>query len=821
VTTVRGRRRLFGAAALALLAAWAPVRARQVSTERGVAWQQIDLPSGRLAGGWNDAIVARPSMPGSTMKLPALIAALESQTISPSTRIACPGYADVNGRRIACLHPRVRRPLTAAEALSYSCNAFFATVGARLPRERLNAVLGQLGLPRAPAGAPMALVATGVVATPVAPSALLHAFAQVVGDPPGVTMRASTRAVVLEGLRGAAVFGTAAAFGAKGIEALAKTGTADAPGGGTQGLVLAAWPAARPTRAVVLLVAGGAGPDAAERAAVMARDGMPGRTAVPIAAPIAAPVNAASTPRAPEALTVRVGFASGGGYSVQTLGLEDYVARVLAGEAAPRSAPAALQALAITVRTFALANRNRHGRDGFDLCDLTHCQVLRPPYAAVRAAAAATEGLVLTWRGAPASVYYTASCGGVGERPSNVWPGAEDPPFLPSRRDTACDGEPPWAAEIPAADLRRALALAGYRGAELRDLRVATRSGSGRVLGLALSGMAPAEISGQALRMAVGRTLGWNLLKSTQFDVRRSSRGYRFSGRGFGHGVGFCVIGATRRAAGGASRDALIAQYFPGVEVRAVTPEMLRAPVLPPADPAQPLDSGEAATVADVSSTPLVATPPRSAHGPGDEAPAAPRAATPGPPTRESASALPPRGAIAIVLPAADERERPYVTALVEHALAGAAARAGLPVPSSAQVVFHPTAESFTRATGEPWWSAASTVGSRVDVQPLGALRDRGELESTIAHEAGHLVTGPSLAGRARWVQEGAAMFAAGTITSMEIAAARGLGRAPVCPSDPQLTRAASAVAARDAYTRARQCYARALAADLRWDEIR
>ena len=44
--------------------------------------------------------------------------------------------------------------------------------------------------------------------------------------------------------------------------------------------------------------------------------------------------------------------------------LEEYVARVIAGEGQPRAGAAAQQALAITVRTFAVANRGRHRREG-------------------------------------------------------------------------------------------------------------------------------------------------------------------------------------------------------------------------------------------------------------------------------------------------------------------------------------------------------------------------------------------------------------------------------------------------------------------------
>ena len=63
---------------------------------------------------------------------------------------------------------------------------------------------------------------------------------------------------------------------------------------------------------------------------------------------------------------------------VETIAMDDYIAQVLAGEGQPAAGDAAQQALAITARTFASANRNRHRREGFDLCDTTHCQVVRP-----------------------------------------------------------------------------------------------------------------------------------------------------------------------------------------------------------------------------------------------------------------------------------------------------------------------------------------------------------------------------------------------------------------------------------------------------------
>jgi len=170
---------------------------------------------------------------------------------------------------------------------------------------------------------------------------------------------------------------------------------------------------------------------------------------------------------------LRVGVEQpGGGHSIATMPLETYVARVLAGEAARDSPPAALDALAITIRTFALANRGRHRADGFDLCDATHCQVVRAATAATVASAARTAGRILLAAGAPAAIYYTASCGGRTEIPSAVWPGASDPPYLPSRPDEACGGAPRWETEISDGDLLHALRAAGFSGGRVRAVAV-------------------------------------------------------------------------------------------------------------------------------------------------------------------------------------------------------------------------------------------------------------------------------------------------------------------------------------------------------------
>ena len=248
--------------------------------------------------------------------------------------------------------------------------------------------------------------------------------------------------------------------------------------------------------------------------------------------------------------------------SCTVIPLEVYVSRVLAGEGEPRAAEGAQQALAIAIRTYTLKNVDRHARDGFDLCDSTHCQVPRPSTPSSRRAAMATAGQVLTYRGDIAEVFYSASCGGRSERAGDVWPGA-DYPYLIVRKDDVCEDDPEWTADFTLRDVKAALARVGFEGERLENVRVDARTTSGRAARLHLSGLRPDVIGGNEFRLAVGAVN----LRSTAFSVDRDGESLRFTGHGFGHGVGMCVIGAGRRAMRGESARAILAQYYPGLDL--------------------------------------------------------------------------------------------------------------------------------------------------------------------------------------------------------------------------------------------------------------
>ena len=471
----------------------------------------------------------------------------------------------------------------------------------------------------------------------------------------------------------------------------------------------------------------------------------------------------------------------GGGYTVQTIPLETYIARVLAGEAARDSRPAALEALAITIRTFILANPGRHNADGFDLCDQTHCQVMRTATPAHERAAAATAGQALLRNGVPVPVFYSASCGGRTEIPSAVWPGHEDPSYMPSQRDDACMGAPAWTAEIESVDLVRALRAAGFRG-ELRDFRVLTRDVSGRAARLRLAGMMPEEISGQDLRAVVGRTLGWQHIKSAAFEHERSGDRYRFEGRGYGHGVGMCVIGSVNMAVAGRTATEILHKYFPGLDIGvpggAIAPSVVAA---------------------------------RGA------APPAARPALPAPPPP------PVFTGVSLALPDEDEGERDAIAQLTDRTRGEIARALGLPTPARVVVRFHPTTASYEHATGQPWFTSGASVGGELHLVPLASLRERGVLERTIRHELVHLMSDPVLRERAAWVREGAAIYFAGwgPVPGDARPAALSLQSRLACPADPDLLRPVSPGSLSNALASSLACFSRQMAAGKPWRDVK
>ncbi len=349
---------------------------------------------------------------------------------------------------------------------------------------------------------------------------------------------------------------------------------------------------------------------------------------------------------------------------VASIPVEQYVADVLQGETAGNMPGEALKALAVAIRSYTARFRQRHKDEGFDFCDTTHCQYLRlDPQPTVVSAVRQTAGELLWDKGTPLAAYYHKDCGGRTEAAATVWPD-QSSPALASHTDPYCvRATEPWRSEIARADLDRALAAAGLHvPLGWNRITVAERTPSGRARTLRFSvGSAQqgTPVSASSLRFAVGRTLGWNTLKSDWYEVATQGDHFIFTGRGVGHGVGLCQTGAAEMARQGKSYREILAFYYPG------------API------------GQSA-----QAIPWTVAQTRSFE-----------------------------------LRVVNSGDTEVVRAAALSALAWASERSGLSLRTRPIVEVYPTVAMFRDATGEPGWIASTTRDERIRLQPPHVLR--------------------------------------------------------------------------------------------------
>lgn len=243
------------------------------------------------------------------------------------------------------------------------------------------------------------------------------------------------------------------------------------------------------------------------------------------------------------------------------LTLEQYVAAVVAGESSVFQSKEALQAMAVASRTYAVRLRGRHAAEGYDFCETTHCQRLEPgpTNPRIEEAVAETEGELLWFQGKPAFTPYSRDCGGRTEE------GAE--PYLSSHPDPYCTraGQSHWQWLADPKALADALHQSGLRSpSNIERIAIVERTSSGRARTLLLTGAGQSiRVSESSFRFAIGRALGWNTIRSDQFDVSR----LLFNGLGAGHGVGLCQRGADEMGRAGRSYRDILAFYYPGTAI--------------------------------------------------------------------------------------------------------------------------------------------------------------------------------------------------------------------------------------------------------------
>jgi len=797
----------------------------------------MDPQTGRIRAVVNPELAFEQAvMPGSTMKPFTALAALRSGVIDTDSRTVCPGRFTGRSFSLPCVHADHLPPFTPSQAIAYSCNYYFATLGQRLSRDQLietmrpfgigqptgvnekeaagtlrpcqtgnNARIRRLdrGTPQGDCDAREAIGESDHIE--VSPIQLLSAYAALVNgghlmqprevsvtesDPvmrSQIEINAAHRAIIIEGLRGAVRFGTAksADLDSLPLAILGKTGTAlPAKGYRTNGWFVGfagppqssvAAPSDVPPSeinlAVLVFLTRSHGAEAAAVSKSVFQTYAETSKDTEMRRHGDAENNIPVSPRLPlSASPVRVHLVTEN--VTQELALEDYVLGVLRAEGSMEAEPEALEALAIAIRTYALKNHNRHAKDGYDFCTTTHCQRFVGGNASVAMieAVRATEGQVLRdGRGQIVDAYFGASCGGETANIGALW-GTNPPGYLRGVRDEYCvsGAHANWRDVITRSDLLRALNSDARTdiGLRLDNVIVSKRDETGRAEFITIEGDRRKQVRGWDFKIIVGRVLGWNVLKSSRFEIGHAGSGFIFRGSGFGHGLGLCQEGAHVMAQRGVSHQRILEKYFPGTTVKRDAGTRIGDTGTRGRGDTGRFEPGRGwSDDVLLRAAPRVAVSPRL-RVPVPRVPASPRLrVTLSPATRLLTISS---EHFRVTHPAdVDRRDADLVLRTLETARADYLRRASAAVPISGipllEVRLNESTGDFTGRTGQPWWAAAATRGNKIELQPVVLLKKRGVLTTTLRHELAHVLIDTVSHNRApRWLEEGLALYLAG-----------------------------------------------------------
>lgn len=280
--------------------------------------------------------------------------------------------------------------------------------------------------------------------------------------------------------------------------------------------------------------------------------------------------------------------------AVNCIGMENYLLSVISSEMKSSSSLELLKAHAVISRSWLLARMEERKSGGaaphreFDVCADDHCQRYQGLAMAVgesvRRAIDQTWGQVLRYRGALCDTRYSKCCGGRTELYSTCWED-KDFPYLQSVEDRFCDCEHSeilpqvlndydmrtmdfhdWTVRYSREELSTLVhRRTGVDYGEILSLEPVERGPSGRIKYLRINGTKHSAVIGKEL--AIRRALSETHLKSSAFEVTSDGDFFVLRGRGWGHGVGLCQIGAAVMASEGYDYRQILSHYYVGAEV--------------------------------------------------------------------------------------------------------------------------------------------------------------------------------------------------------------------------------------------------------------
>ncbi len=311
-------------------------------------------------------------------------------------------------------------------------------------------------------------------------------------------------------------------------------------------------------------------------------------------------------------ITLEGNLFSKNGILLLELPLERYITSVISSEMNPQACREFLKAHAIISRGWALGKvmhlhhagggqtktdeqittwTDTDAHHGFDVCPDDHCQRFQGfdiTNEKTHEAVAATRGIVLTNHdGELTDARFSKCCGGRTEVFSTCWQDIYYPEMT-SVADPYCDLSNLTKEErhkllqnimkdydaattdffrwerIVSPNLinNRLIEIFNRDLGDIKEMSAVERGPSGRIKHLLITGTKGRLLLGKEL--AIRQALSSDCLYSSAFEIIRDNEAFILRGRGWGHGVGLCQIGAARMAHEGATYKEILNHYYPG-----------------------------------------------------------------------------------------------------------------------------------------------------------------------------------------------------------------------------------------------------------------
>lgn len=263
------------------------------------------------------------------------------------------------------------------------------------------------------------------------------------------------------------------------------------------------------------------------------------------------------------------------------MGLEEYIAGVVAAEMPVSFDLEALKAQAVAARSYTIYQMENNPGDpahqGADVCtDYRHCKAYISKEDAkkkwgeayylkywpkVEEAVRSTEGMILLYDDEPVNAVFHSTSGGVTENAKDVW--GVDVPYLRSVESPGDADSPQFHSTVLVEKGQFEKVMAQELGVELLDaewflqnMRTEyTEAGSVK------------EITVEELGVKGTRMRELFNLKSAKFTMEEDEKHVLFHVTGYGHGVGMSQYGANALAQSGETYREILSWYYTGANI--------------------------------------------------------------------------------------------------------------------------------------------------------------------------------------------------------------------------------------------------------------